>query len=94
MATPPRDLRERIALLEREGELRRLVRRWLEEPLSERAVGGYNRRMGTFQVRLEIAGPSRERFEPVEALVDTGSTYTVLPRSLLQELGIPVDRQA
>ena len=50
--------------------------------------------MGTFQVQLEVAGPSRERFEPVEALVDTGSTYTVLPRSLLQELGIPVDRQA
>jgi len=50
--------------------------------------------VGTFQVQLEVAGPSRERFEPVEALVDTGSTYTVLPRSLLQELGIPVDRQA
>lgn len=50
--------------------------------------------MGTFEVRLEVAGPSRERFEPVEALVDTGSTYTVLPRSLLEDLCVPVDRRA
>ena len=50
--------------------------------------------MGTFEVRLEVAGPGRDRFEPVEALVDTGSTYTVLPRSLLQELRFPVDRRA
>ena len=50
--------------------------------------------MGTFQVPLEVAGPSRDRFEPVEALVDTGATYTVLPRQLLQGLGVPVDRQA
>jgi len=50
--------------------------------------------MGTFQVQLAVAGPARDRFEPVEALVDTGSTYTVLPRALLQELGVPVDRRA
>jgi clan AA aspartic protease len=50
--------------------------------------------MGTFQVELEVAGPTRERFELVEALVDTGSTYTVLPRALLEALGVPVDRRA
>lgn len=50
--------------------------------------------MGTFQVQLEVARPARDRFEPVEALVDTGSTYTVLPRSLLQELGVSVNRRA
>jgi predicted aspartyl protease len=46
--------------------------------------------VGTFQVQLEVAGPARDRFEPVEALVDTGSTYTVLPKQLLHELGVAV----
>jgi predicted aspartyl protease len=50
--------------------------------------------VGTFQVQLEVAGPARNRFEQLEALVDTRSTYTVLPRSLLEELRVPVDRQA
>jgi len=50
--------------------------------------------MGTFQVQLEVAGPARERFLPVDALVDTGSTYTVLPRGLLRDLGVAVDRTA
>ena len=54
----------------------------------------YKGRMGTFRVELEVAGPARDRFEPVEALVDTGSTHTVLPRALLRELGVPVDRRA
>src|SRR4051794_38653316 len=44
--------------------------------------------MGTFEVQLEIAGPSREGWRPLEALVDTGSTYTVLPAALLDELGV------
>lgn len=50
--------------------------------------------MGTFQVQLEVAGPARDRFEPVEALVDTGSTYTVLPKQLLHELGVAVEYSA
>ena len=50
--------------------------------------------MGTFRVRIEVGGPDLERFEPVEALVDTGATYTVLPRPLLQELGIAAHTRA
>jgi predicted aspartyl protease len=50
--------------------------------------------MGTFRALIEIGDPNRERFVPVEALVDTGSTYTVLPRALLRELGVAVDRRA
>lgn len=50
--------------------------------------------MGTFQVQLEVAGPTRDRFLPVDALVDTGSTFTVLPRPLLRDLGVAVDRRA
>lgn len=45
-------------------------------------------------MRIEVGDPERERFEQVEALVDTGATYTVLPRSLLRELGVPSDRRA
>lgn len=44
-------------------------------------------------MQIEVAGPARE-FEPVDALVDTGSTYTVLPRSLLAELGVEPHRRA
>jgi carbon-monoxide dehydrogenase small subunit len=44
--------------------------------------------MGTFKVDVEIGDPQGERYEHVEALVDTGATYTVLPRPLLQRLGV------
>src|SRR3990172_1966088 len=45
--------------------------------------------MGTFRVPVEIAniaggGP----FERVEALVDTGATYTLLPEEILHRLGV------
>ena len=50
--------------------------------------------MGTFSMPVEIAGPDNERFETVDALVDTGSTYTMLPASLFRSLGVsPFDRQ-
>ena len=49
--------------------------------------------MGTFSVDLEI--PRSTRFEMINALVDTGATYTVLPASLLRSLDVaPVDRQS
>jgi predicted aspartyl protease len=44
--------------------------------------------MGTLRVRIQVGDAKLERFEPIEALVDTGATYTVLPRSLLRELGV------
>ncbi len=44
--------------------------------------------MGTFQVDVEIGDPAGERYENVSALVDTGSTYTVMPRPLLAQLGV------
>jgi predicted aspartyl protease len=46
--------------------------------------------VGKFQVTVEVAGPARDRFSPIDLLVDTGSTYTVLPRPLLEELGVAV----
>ena len=39
--------------------------------------------MGIFYVDMEIGDPSGRSFETVEALVDTGASYTVMPPSLL-----------
>jgi clan AA aspartic protease len=44
--------------------------------------------MGTFRVQVEVGDPTGERFQPVDALVDTGATYTSLPRPLLDALGV------
>lgn len=44
--------------------------------------------MSTFTVNLGIADRLRERYVTVDALVDTGATYTSLPASILADLGI------
>lgn len=44
--------------------------------------------MGTFRVPVEIGDPPGQRWEGVEALVDTGASYTLVPRSILQRLGV------
>ena len=50
--------------------------------------------MGTFHVDVEIGDPAGERYDKVSALVDTGSTYTVMPRTLLEQLGVEPREQA
>ena len=50
--------------------------------------------MGTFQVEVEIGDPQGERWEKVLMPVDTGSMYTVVPRRLLQNLGVEPLRKA
>jgi clan AA aspartic protease len=44
--------------------------------------------VGTFNVTIEIGDPQGQRFEEVEALVDTGATLTSAPASLLKRLGV------
>ena len=44
--------------------------------------------MGTFRVPIEVGDPQGQRYVPVEALVDTGSSYTALAASLLRALGV------
>jgi clan AA aspartic protease len=44
--------------------------------------------MGTFSMSIEVGDPTGQRWQTVEALVDTGSTYTWLPGSLLERLGV------
>ena len=49
--------------------------------------------MGTFSVALHVGDIAGGQFVQVEALVDTGSSDTVLPREILEGLGITaVDR--
>ena len=42
--------------------------------------------MGTVIVPLGIGDPQGRRFENIEAIVDTGSTFTAIPRGTLQRL--------
>ena len=48
--------------------------------------------MGTVKVTIGVGDPQGRQFEVVEVVVDTGSTYTSVPRELLQKLGVPVER--
>ncbi len=50
--------------------------------------------MGTFSVRVEVGDRRAESFVPVDLLVDTGSTFTVLPRALLEQLGVQPHRRS
>ena len=44
--------------------------------------------MGTFRVPLQVGNPDNGLVQTVEALVDTGATFSMMPSSLLEELGI------
>src|SRR3990172_2579586 len=50
--------------------------------------------MGTFRAAIEIGDPQGEGYEALEALVDTGSTYTWVPMDILRQMGVePVGRR-
>ncbi len=44
--------------------------------------------MGTFSITVGVGDTAGRRFEDVDALVDTGSTYLYLAASLLDRLGV------
>ena len=48
--------------------------------------------MGKLNVALQVGDPSSQRWEWVEALVDTGASYTWLPPSVLRSLGLEPTR--
>ncbi len=48
--------------------------------------------MGTSKVDVVVGNPDSADRETVEALVDTGSTFSVMPASLLHRLGIEPTR--
>ena len=44
--------------------------------------------MGILRQQIEIGDTAGTRFQSIEAVVDTGASYTVVPSSILTELGI------
>ena len=48
--------------------------------------------MGTVTATIEVGDPRGQSFREVEVEVDTGSTFTALPREMLQTLSVPVSR--
>jgi aspartyl protease family protein len=44
--------------------------------------------MGHFHVSIQVGHRAGERVETIEALVDTGATYTWIPRDVLGRLGV------
>ena len=48
--------------------------------------------MGTVMVTIGVGAPHGQRFEELELEVDTGSTFTAVPREMLERLGVPVTR--
>ena len=49
--------------------------------------------MGTFSHPIEVFSADGSRSVTVDALVDTGATYTCLPGAVLRELGLAPDRK-
>ena len=49
--------------------------------------------MGTFTYPIEVISADGSRSETVDVLVNTGSTYTCLPATLLRQLGIVPNRR-
>src|SRR3989337_2090881 len=43
--------------------------------------------MGTFNITLAVGTPDRSSFRELEALVDTGATFSWVPESILRDLG-------
>ena len=52
------------------------------------SAGRRDSRMGHFRVGVQIGHLTGERFVSVEALVDTGATYTWISRDILAGLGV------
>ena len=50
--------------------------------------------MSTFNWPMQLRNLDGGPTVQVDALVDTGATYSVIPANLLKELGVPVARQA
>ena len=49
--------------------------------------------MGSFRVAVEVGSLAGGAFERIEALVDTGATYTWIPRETLARLGLEPQQQ-
>ena len=48
--------------------------------------------LGTVKVTIQVGDHQGHQFEELDIIVDTGSTYTVVPRAMLERLGVPIRR--
>ena len=44
--------------------------------------------MGTFHITMEVGDAQGLRYEPAQALADSGATYNILPAPMLRRLGV------
>ena len=63
--------------------------RW-EKTGSERVATMAVARVGTFAIPVQVGDSNGRAFVDIQALVDTGSTYTSIPASILSGLGVGV----
>ena len=49
--------------------------------------------MGVFNWPIRISSLDQDDWREIEATVDTGATYTVVPAALLRDMGVAVTRQ-
>lgn len=49
--------------------------------------------MGNFEVTVEVGDLQGRRFESLDALVDTGASYLVVPRNILESLGVKASEE-
>ena len=49
--------------------------------------------MGTFRVSIQVGDLAGHRYEDLQALVDTGATYLVVPSPLLDSLGVKANER-
>ena len=50
--------------------------------------------MGKLIVTIAVGNQQGEQLEDLEVTVDTRSTFTAVPRAVLERLGVPVNRRA
>ena len=50
--------------------------------------------MGKFAITIGVCNQQGEQLEDLEVTVDTGSTFTAVPRAMLARLGVPMRRTA
>ena len=48
--------------------------------------------LGTVTVTIQVGDRQGRQFEELDIIVDTGSTYTAVPRDMLERLGVPTQR--
>lgn len=48
--------------------------------------------LGTVTVNIQVGDREGSQFEELDMIVDTGSTYTAVPRVMLERLRVPIQR--